>query len=81
MVAVPVQMQQRLLGEVNLFFRSSVELTDEVRDLLEAMTRHLASAMEGLRANALEREAAVSEERSLLARELHDSIAQSLAFL
>ena len=81
MVTIPVQMQQRLLGEVDLFFRSPVELNDELRDLLEAMTRHLASAMEGLRATALEREAAVAEERSLLARELHDSIAQSLAFL
>jgi two-component system nitrate/nitrite sensor histidine kinase NarX len=81
MVTIPVQMQHRLLGEVDLFFRSPVELTDELRDLLEAMTRHLASAMEGLRATALEREAAVAEERSLLARELHDSIAQSLAFL
>ncbi len=81
LVSIPVQMQQRVLGEVDLFFRSNVELTDELRDLLEAMTRHLASAMEGLRATALEREAAVGEERGMLARELHDSIAQSLAFL
>lgn len=81
MVSIPVQMQQRVLGEVDLFFRSPVELTGELRDLLEAMTRHLASAMEGLRATALEREAAVSQERSMIARELHDSIAQSLAFL
>jgi two-component system nitrate/nitrite sensor histidine kinase NarX len=34
-----------------------------------------------LRADALDREAAVAEERALLARNLHDSIAQSLAFL
>ena len=81
MVSIPVQMQQRVLGEVDLFFRSPVEMTDELRELLEAMTRHLASAMEGLRATALEREAAVAQERSMLARELHDSIAQSLAFL
>ncbi len=81
MVTIPVQMQQRVLGEVDLFFRSPIDLSGEVRDLLEAMTRHLASAMEGLRATALEREAAVAEERGLLARELHDSIAQSLAFL
>src|SRR5256885_656313 len=46
-----------------------------------ATVRHLASAMESLRATALEREAAVAEERGLIARELHDSIAQSLAFL
>ena len=81
MVTIPVQMQQRVLGEVDLFFRSPVEMTDGLRELLEAMTRHLASAMEGLRATALEREAAVAQERSMLARELHDSIAQSLAFL
>ena len=56
-------------------------LNDDLRELLEAMTRHLASAMEGLRATALEREAAVAQERSMIARELHDSIAQSLAFL
>jgi len=80
-VSIPVQLQQRLLGEVNLFFRSSVVLTDDMRDLLSAMARHLASAMESLRATALEREAAVAEERGLIARELHDSIAQSLAFL
>ncbi|MCZ8093281.1 MAG: type IV pili methyl-accepting chemotaxis transducer N-terminal domain-containing protein [Acidovorax sp.] len=81
MVTIPVQMQQRVLGEVDLFFRSPVVLNDELRELLEAMTRHLASAMEGLRATALEREAAVAQERSMIARELHDSIAQSLAFL
>ena len=34
MVTIPVQMQQRLLGEVNLFFRAPVEMTDEVRELL-----------------------------------------------
>lgn len=37
--------------------------------------------MESLRFAALEREAAVGEERALIGRELHDSIAQSLAFL
>ena len=37
--------------------------------------------MENLRLDNLAKEAAVSQERDLLARELHDSIAQSLAFL
>ena len=37
--------------------------------------------MESLRASAMEREAAVAEERGFIARELHDSIAQSLAFM
>jgi two-component system nitrate/nitrite sensor histidine kinase NarX len=80
-VSVPVRLQQRLLGEIDLFFRSTVQLSSEEGDLLDALASHLASALESLRAAALEREAAVGEERALLARELHDSIAQSLAFL
>ena len=81
LVSVPVRLQQRLIGEVDLFFRSDVHLNADEAELLDALASHLASALEGLRAAALEREAAVGEERALLARELHDSIAQSLAFL
>ncbi|HEY9096695.1 MAG TPA: type IV pili methyl-accepting chemotaxis transducer N-terminal domain-containing protein [Hydrogenophaga sp.] len=81
LVSVPVRLQQRLIGEVDLFFRQDVQLSADEVELLDALASHLASALEGLRAAALEREAAVGEERSLLARELHDSIAQSLAFL
>jgi two-component system nitrate/nitrite sensor histidine kinase NarX len=80
-VSVPVRLQQRLIGEIDLFFRSTVVLSNDEVELLDALASHLASALEGLRAAALEREAAVGEERALLARELHDSIAQSLAFL
>jgi len=81
LVSVPVRLQQRLIGEIDLFFRSEVQLNADETELLDALASHLASALEGLRAAALEREAAVGEERALLARELHDSIAQSLAFL
>jgi len=81
LVSVPIRLQQRLLGEFDLFFRSAVTLSTEETALLDALASHLASALEGLRAEALEREAAVGEERALLARELHDSIAQSLAFM
>jgi two-component system nitrate/nitrite sensor histidine kinase NarX len=81
LVSVPVRLQQRLLGEIDLFFRSTVQIKAEEGDLLDALASHLASGLESLRAAALEREAAVGEERALLARELHDSIAQSLAFL
>jgi two-component system nitrate/nitrite sensor histidine kinase NarX len=80
-VSVPIRLQQRLLGEFNLFFRSAVALSAEETELLDALASHLASALESLRAAALAREAAVAEERALLARELHDSIAQSLVFL
>jgi two-component system nitrate/nitrite sensor histidine kinase NarX len=51
------------------------------RALLETLAAHLAGAIEAFRLAALERESAVAQERSLLASELHDSIAQSLSFL
>ena len=80
-VSVPIRLHGRLIGEVDLFFRSEVTLRPDEVELLDALANHLASALEGLRAAALEREAAAGAERALLARELHDSIAQSLAFL
>jgi len=81
LVSVPVRLHERVLGEVDLFFTGATVLDEEDRDLLDTLATHLASAMESLRAAALEREAAVAQERAMLAQELHDSIAQSLAFL
>ena len=80
-VSIPISQHERLMGEVDLFFHNQFNLSVAERSLLEALTAHLAGAMENLRLNALEKEAAVSQERTFLARELHDSIAQSLAFL
>ena len=80
-LSVPVRLHERMVGEVDLFFRQATMLAPDDRALLDALASHLAGGMEGLRADALQREAAVADERGLLARELHDSIAQSLAFL
>ena len=81
LVSVPIKLHEQVLGELDLFFRRDLVSDDEDKELLDALASNLASAMESLRAAALEREAAVAQERGLLARELHDSIAQSLAFL
>ncbi len=80
-VSVPIRLHDRLMGELELFFHAQIEVSDAERSWLEALTVQVAGAMENLRLNALGLEAAVSQERSFLARELHDSIAQSLAFL
>ena len=52
-----MRLQQRLIGEIDLFFRSEVALNADETELLDALASHLASALEGLRAAALEREA------------------------
>lgn len=80
-VCVPVRHHTQIKGEISLFFHAQYELSAAEQSLLEALATHLAAAMENLRLGALEREAAVAQERTFIARELHDSIAQSLAFL
>jgi two-component system nitrate/nitrite sensor histidine kinase NarX len=80
-VSLPIRLHERTMGEVNLFYNAQVQPSPAERSLLEALTAHLSAAMENLRLDSLAKEAAVSHERNLLARELHDSIAQSLAFL
>jgi PAS domain S-box-containing protein len=77
---VPVRTRRHRLGELELYFTAEAVGDDEIQ-LYDALAQHLAGAMEALRAAAYEREAAVTAERGLLARELHDSIAQALAFM
>lgn len=79
--AVALTVQGRVAGEVDLLFRETPQPTKADRELLDSLASHLASAMDSLRSEALQREAAVADERGMLARELHDSIAQSLAFM
>ena len=74
MVSVPVRMHNKVLGEINLFYKSQVSLAAEELELMDTLASHLATAVEGLRAVALDREAAIAGERSLLARELHEEI-------
>jgi two-component system nitrate/nitrite sensor histidine kinase NarX len=81
LLAVPVTLHGRVYGEVDLFFRVPLPQTDPIRSLVELLASHLAGGMQGLLAAAADKEAAVANERGLLAQELHDSIAQSLAFL
>jgi len=69
------------LGVFNLYFDHPRPFEPTEVYLLETLGQHLGVAVENLRLKSREKELAVSEERNLLAQELHDSIAQGLAFL
>lgn len=62
----------RMAGELQDIYQTLEQRVEEKTRSVEAKNRELA---------ALDKAMAVSEERNLLAQELHDSIAQSLAFL
>ena len=79
--ATSITANKRALGVFNLYFNHAQPISDTDRQLLETLGQQLGIAIENQRLHARERELAVSEERNLLARELHDSIAQGLAFL
>ncbi|WIM06616.1 MAG: type IV pili methyl-accepting chemotaxis transducer N-terminal domain-containing protein [Candidatus Nitricoxidivorans perseverans] len=81
MVAVPIKSKNQVFGVFNLFFGQPRHLSGDEVQLLETVGQHLGVAIENQRLAVREKEMAVSEERNLLAQELHDSIAQSLAFL
>ena len=72
---------KRRLGVYNLYFRETHPISAQERHLLDTLGKHLGVAIENQRLKSREMELAVSEERNLLAQELHDSIAQGLAFL
>ena len=72
---------RRMLGQFNLYFKTPRAFSRQEIQLLETLGQHLGVAVENQRLVMRDRELAVSDERNLLAQELHDSIAQGLAFL
>lgn len=79
---VPVTSQDEL-GELAMGFN---RMADELRDIYATLEQRVEDKTRSIEAKnrelaALDKAMAISEERNLLAQELHDSIAQSLAFL
>jgi two-component system, NarL family, nitrate/nitrite sensor histidine kinase NarX len=73
--------QDQHLGVFSLHFRTEKSFDDKETALLETLGRLLGTGIENMRLAAREREMAISEERNMVARGLHDSIAQGLNFL
>ena len=73
--------QDQHLGVFSLHLRSERRFDEREQALLETLGRLLGTAIENMRLAAREREMAISEERNMVARGLHDSIAQGLNFL
>jgi two-component system nitrate/nitrite sensor histidine kinase NarX len=81
MVAVAVADQDRRYGTLRVQCRDGRALEPWQQPLLEALAAHLATAL-NLQGRIQEsRRLVLHEERSILARELHDSLAQSLSYL
>jgi two-component system nitrate/nitrite sensor histidine kinase NarX len=78
---LPLRDMDGLYGVMRLALPHGRRLESWQEQLLEALTRHVGIALGQSHKAEQERLLALQEERSVIARELHDSIAQSLSYM
>ncbi len=82
MIAVPLQYRDKTLGVYNLFVtKDRLEDLKDINELLTSIGRHLGMAIDKARLDDETNRLSIMEERTRLAHELHDSLAQTLASL
>lgn len=81
LLAVPLQRRGRVLGVYNLFFATDTEPAPQVMALLKSVGELLGLALDNSRLETESLRATVMHERQVMAAEIHDSIAQTLAFV
>jgi len=80
-VMIPIGDGDRLRGMLPFLLKGERPLPQETARILETVGRHVSNAFINMRRTEEKHRLAVLEERSVIARELHDSIAQSLSYL
>jgi len=82
LVAIPMRYRGKVNGIINLFLaRATIEDIERIKPLLTSVTHHLGIAIEQYRTQEENRAHLIKEERTRIAHELHDSLAQSMASL
>jgi len=81
-IAVPLRFQDKIVGVYNLFVNSSEQfISTDTQNLLSLIGSHLGTAVEKTHLEQKARRVLVMHERTMIANELHDSLAQTLASL
>jgi len=81
MVVVPLRYQGRILGTYNLFLATPGTIPEEVALLFGSIGEHLGMALENARLERENLRMTLTRERQLMANEVHDSLAQTLAYI
>jgi two-component system nitrate/nitrite sensor histidine kinase NarX len=81
MVVVPIAHKGRVLGVYNLFLREAHALPEEAALLCGSIGEHIGMALENARLARENLRMAVMNERQMMAAEIHDSLAQTLAYM
>lgn len=80
-VGIPLISRERVMGVLTLYARKTRAFSKADEELLTLVGYQTGTAIENARLSARTRDLAVLEERAAMAREIHDGIAQSLAYL
>lgn len=81
LLAVPMTHRGQVLGLYNLFFDGEARITDDTSALLKTIGELLGLALHNARLERENLQATLLAERQAMAAEVHDSIAQTLAFV
>jgi len=81
MVVVPLQHGGRLLGTYNLFLNERFSLPEGLVVLFRSIGEHLGMALENARLKRENMRIALMNERAMMAAEVHDSLAQTCAYM
>ena len=79
-VAVPLEFRDNLIGVFNLFYEDEREIPGESKELLRSFADMIGIALENARLARENRRMNLMAERQAIANEIHDSLAQNLAY-
>lgn len=78
--AIPLRHKGRVLGVYNLFMDTDGALPDDIRYLFNSISDHMGMALENSRLTRENMRISLMNERTMLANQIHDSLAQTLAY-
>jgi len=80
LVSIPLRFRSKILGVINLFLPTDIiSGIDSIKPLLNNASHHLSIAIEKARSEEETQQHLINDERTRIAHDLHDSLAQSLA--
>jgi two-component system nitrate/nitrite sensor histidine kinase NarX len=78
--AVPMRHKGKVMGVYNLFMDNPEPLPEDIRYLFNSIGEHLGMALENSRLTRENMRISLMNERTMLANQIHDSLAQTLAY-
>lgn len=80
-IAVPLRHKGKVMGVYNLFMPSEEPIPEDLSLLFSSISEHLGIALENARLTRENMRISLMNERQMLANEIHDSLAQTIAYM